>query len=324
MPRTYWWRLDGRGRSAFAALALAKTCERVSMTVHHTRGNEQQESSRCENKNRHKGPLVSIIMPTYNHEEFIDTAIQSVLAQTYPSWELLVVDDGSTDRTVEIVRQYQEQAPWIRLVERPHKGIQALGENYNLALSMAKGELIAILEGDDFWPEDKLEKQVPSFEDPDVVLTWGICGYVDAKGNLLRKSRAPRKRCLRGQQAFRALLLRNFIPTATVMARADVLKAVGFIQPRGAPFVDYPTWLELVDRGKLCFVDEILGFWRAHPSQQTRRLVRMWLGEISTYNMLWRKRRIHLVVLLSLLMLSAGKLVRRAALRCLPGIVAVS
>jgi len=297
---------------------------RVNMTVRYTRKNEQQGLSRCENKNWHKRPLVSIIMPTYNHEEFIDTAIQSVLAQTYPSWELLVVDDGSTDRTVEIVRQYQKQDPRIRLVERPHKGIQALGESYNLALSMAKGELIAILEGDDFWPEDKLEKQVPSFEDPDVVLTWGICGYVDAKGNLLGRSRPPKHGCLSGRQAFQALLLRNFIPTVTVMVRAHALKAVGFIQPHGAPFVDYPTWLELVDRGKLCFVDEILGFWRVHPSQQTRKLVRMWLGEISTYSMLWRRGRVRLVVLLSLLMLSAGKFVRRAALRCLPGIVAAS
>jgi glycosyltransferase involved in cell wall biosynthesis len=286
-------------------------------------GNEQQEPLERDRRNQyeHEGPLVSIIMPTYNQKEFIDVAIRSVLAQTYPFWELLVVDDGSTDGTVEIVCQYQAQDPRIRLLRRPHKGVQALGELYNLALSMAKGELIAILEGDDLWPEDKLEKQVPAFEDPDVVLKWGISGYVDASGNLLGRSRAPRQRCLSGRKAFRALLVRNFAtPTVTVMVRGDALRAVGFIQPRGAPFVDYPTWFELVDRGELCFVDEVLGFWRVHRAQQSRRLVKMWLGEIATHITLWRKRHVPLVVLVGLLVFVTGKFVRRVALRYLPGV----
>ena len=280
---------------------------------------EQQKPNGLDT-NQRKKPLISIIMPTYNHRKFIDIAIRSVLAQTYPFWELIVVDDGSTDGTVEVVRQYQEQDPRIRLMERPHKGVQALGENYNLALSMAKGELIAILEGDDFWPKDKLEKQVPAFEDPDVVLTWGICGFVDASGNSLGKSKGPKQQCLSGKEALRALLIRNFVPTVTAMVRADALKATGFIQPRGAPFVDYPTWFELADRGKLCFVNEVLGFWRVHHSQQTRRLVKMWLGEVSTYIMLWCKGRVHLALLLGLLIFSAGKLGRRAVLRYLPGV----
>jgi len=285
--------------------------------------NERQEPSERDRRNQYENesPLVSIIMPTYNQKEFIDVAIRSVLAQTYPFWELLVVDDGSTDGTAEIVCQYQTQDPRIRLLRRPHKGVQALGELYNLALSMAKGELIAILEGDDFWPEDKLEKQVPAFKDSDVVLTWGISGYVDANGNLLGRSRAPRQRCLNGQKAFRALLVRNFAtPTVTVMVRGDALRAVGFVQPRGAPFVDYPTWFELVDRGKLCFVDEVLGFWRVHRAQQSRRLVRMWLGEITTHIMLWRKRRVPLVVLVGLLVFVTGKFVRRVVLRYLFGV----
>ena len=129
-------------------------------------------------------PLVSIITPTYNHALYIGRCLESVLAQTEPRWEQIVIDDGSTDGTAEIVNQFTDAR--IRYVAQRHRGIAGLGDAYNLALRMARGEYVAILEGDDFWPQDKLERQLPEFEDPEVVLSWGLAAETDPAGETRR------------------------------------------------------------------------------------------------------------------------------------------
>ena len=129
-------------------------------------------------------PLVSIITPTYNHALYIGRCLESVLAQTEPRWEQIVIDDGSTDGTAEIVNHFTDAR--IRYVPQRHRGIAGLGDAYNLALRMARGEYVAILEGDDFWPQDKLERQLPEFEDPEVVLSWGLAAETDAAGEARR------------------------------------------------------------------------------------------------------------------------------------------
>src|SRR4051812_29758132 len=106
----------------------------------------------------HFQPLVSVITPTYNHEKFISACIESVMAQTYTKWEQIIIDDGSTDGTAEIIRSYRD--PRINYVHQPNQGIEQLAISYNRALEVATGELIGILEGDDTWPDNKLERLV--------------------------------------------------------------------------------------------------------------------------------------------------------------------
>jgi len=115
-------------------------------------------------------PLVSILTPTYNHEQFIGSCIESVLRQTYTNWEQLIVDDSSSDRTMEAVQQYSD--PRILSWVNTHRGIEGLAHTYNDALTKSKGELIAILEGDDLWPTDKLSFLVPVFSNPNVILAY--------------------------------------------------------------------------------------------------------------------------------------------------------
>src|SRR5690242_3290688 len=95
-------------------------------------------------------PPISIITPTYNHERFVERCIKSVLEQGYTNWEQVVIDDGSRDSTANIVSQIRDGR--IRLERQANQGPFELAKTYNRALSLAKGELIAILEGDDFWP----------------------------------------------------------------------------------------------------------------------------------------------------------------------------
>ena len=215
-------------------------------------------------------PLVSIITPTYNHVPYIGRCIESVVAQTEARWEQIVIDDGSTDGTAEIVSRFTDER--IRFVSRPHRGIAGLGEAYNRALAMARGEVVAILEGDDFWPQDKLELQLPAFEDPDVVLSWGLAVETDQAGVARRVH--PTRRHLRMHQhrspadTVRRLLEESCIPACTVVCRTSALRAVGgFHQPDGLPNVDYPTWLQLCRAGRFAPVDRVLGFYRRHDQQ---------------------------------------------------------
>jgi len=109
-------------------------------------------------------PLVSIISPTYNHEKYIAECILSAQSQTYTYWEMLVVDDGSTDLTLSIARSFAEKDPRIRVFTQKNVGIFRLAETYNFALSQANGKYIAVLEGDDVWLPEKLALQVPKWK----------------------------------------------------------------------------------------------------------------------------------------------------------------
>jgi len=221
-----------------------------------------------------KQPLVSIITPTYNHENFIEQCVESVLAQTYPYWEQIIIDDGSTDRTGEVVAQYRDER--IRYIRQNHVGIWRLGETYNKALQYAQGEFISVLEGDDFWPSYKLEKQLPAFERQEVVLSWGRTIITNSEGETIEIMPKNLKwfNNRTKEEILRSLLLVNFISARTVMCRKKALLLIGgFKQPERAPYVDYSTWLELGLIGDFCPVDEILGYKRMHAQQVTRTMV---------------------------------------------------
>ena len=218
--------------------------------------------------------LVSIITPTYNHEKFIAQCVESVLAQTYPHWEQIIIDDGSTDRTGEIAARYKDER--IKYIRQDNIGIWNLGKTYNRALQISQGELIAVLEGDDFWPTNKLEKQVPSLRQEDIVLSWGKVAFVNLAGKIV--CMVPRnvkwfKKAER-EQILRRLLFGNFIWPCTVICRKSALLSIGgFKQAEYTPYVDYPTWLELSLIGNFSAVDEMLGYWRLHGQQVSSTMV---------------------------------------------------
>jgi hypothetical protein len=134
-----------------------------------------------------------------------------------------------------------------------------------------------VLEGDDFWPPDKLARQLPAFEQPDVVLSWGRAGITDEAGVvslvLPRRQAIERLRAADQRGTLLALLRRNVIPASTVVVRRTALEAIGgFQQPAGMPTVDYPTWLALWRMGRLEPMDHVLGYHRRHGAQVTARL----------------------------------------------------
>ena len=124
-------------------------------------------------------PLVSIIMPCYNAERYIAQSIESVLAQTYQNWELLITDDCSTDKSVEIISKYSKNDDRISvIVPDEHQGI---ARTRNMSISRARGRFVAFLDSDDIWYPEKLEKQVNYMLENDLAFTYSSYEIIDCK-----------------------------------------------------------------------------------------------------------------------------------------------
>ena len=217
-------------------------------------------------------PRVTVITPTYQHAAFIECCVRSVLAQTMTDWEMIVVDDGSTDGTAEIAESIGDSR--ITILRRGHQGIQGIGSAYAMALARATSPFIGVLEGDDAWPPTKLEDQLPLFDDRAVVLTFGPAELIDEFGCVYaRTTQAPRGRVARNEpigSVLPPLAEMDFIVACTVMVRRAALEATGgFLQPEGVPYVDHPTWLRLATVGTFARSRRVAGYWRRHPDQQT-------------------------------------------------------
>jgi len=207
-------------------------------------------------------PLVTILTTTYNHSKYIANCVKSVLAQTFDDWEQIIVDDGSTDNTGEIVKQFGDQR--IVYVRQKHVGVHRLSETYNRGLKLAKGELIAILEGDDMFPKRKLELQISSLSDG-TVLSFGKCVLMNENGKILGID-PPNVKQFQGMTDWlHPLIVYDYIRGGTVMVKKEALDKIGgFTQPPNSAYVDYSTYLELALIGRFKFVNEILGIWVRH------------------------------------------------------------
>lgn len=213
-------------------------------------------------------PVVSIITTAFNQAPFMERCVGSVLAQTFAEWEQIIIDDGSTDGTARLAASFGDAR--VKCIRQENKGIFRLRESYNLALRMARGDFIAVLEGDDAWPPEKLETQLGIFGPGDRVLSWGLAGVIDRNDRRLGVIPVRRRMPDFSKDQLDYLLLANPIPAVTVVARRAALLSIGgFRQPAGVPYVDYPTWTALAAKGKFQFINKVLGHWRKHSAQVT-------------------------------------------------------
>ncbi|HEY5510810.1 MAG TPA: glycosyltransferase family 2 protein [Prolixibacteraceae bacterium] len=224
-------------------------------------------------------PLVSIISPTYNHEKYLVDCIESVLDQTYPNWEMIILNDGSTDRTAEIATSYQDADSRIKLINQENVGIFRLSETYNKGISIARGEYLAVLEGDDCWAPNKLELQVAAFQnDPDAVVCWGMARCVNSDKSQVYYISPNLTTVDAGSYSndpvgsiMNVILYRNCIPALTIMIKKEALIQIGgFKQLYNLPLVDLPTLYELALAGRFIFIPELLGDWRNYAGQVTK------------------------------------------------------
>lgn len=230
-------------------------------------------------------PKVSIITPTYNHEKFIGPCIESVLAQTYPDWEMIIVDDGSTDATAGIVEKYGNDKRLKFLRHKENYGKERLAETHNEALALTRGEFVTVLEGDDYWPDYRLKLQLGSFFNSDAVLSHGEIavdrqGLVCAWRQKWRYRRSVRENDPLGSALKVMLTGAGLIFSQSAMVRREILERIGgFKQHPSLYVVDYPTFMEFALHGKFVFMPEIMGFWRRHSVSITANFIdTLWLG----------------------------------------------
>ncbi len=225
-------------------------------------------------------PLVSIITPTYNHEKYIGECIESVINQTFINWELIIINDGSRDNTLAVAQRYARADKRIHIIDQENKGIFRLAATYNSALDKAKGEFIAILEGDDYWEPDKLEIQVGVLKnDNSIIMGWGkAVSRVGFQREVYQVHPARQEKHIKyftnePTGSFFNAVFDNFFAPLTFIIRKDALTRIGgFIQVNPFPSVDLSTVLALSQLGKFHYFDKVLGTWRIFPNQTTKTL----------------------------------------------------
>ena len=217
-------------------------------------------------------PLVSVIMPAYNAEKYIGDSIQSVIEQTYSNWELLVVDDGSTDKTADRVRQFAAHDSRVKYFFQQN-GRQAKARN--TAIAQSSGTLLAFLDSDDLWLPEKLERQLQTLDatNVDVVYSNGVIIY--EPGAKPGATDFPVVAgTVDGHRMFDMLLLMNFIPVQSVVARSEIVRNAGQFDEslsfNGCE--DYELWLKLAMHGAVFhgMTDHLIKY-RRHPTATTHK-----------------------------------------------------
>ena len=216
---------------------------------------------------RFMNPKVTVLMPAYNAGKYIAESIQSIINQTYGNWELLIVNDGSTDNTVEVVNSFND--PRIRLLNNPEN--LRLIKTLNRGLEEAKGEYIARLDSDDNATPNRLQLQVDALDaDPDLALVGGRSNVINAQGKLIT----------RGEDAFLpssseairfALMFFNPFRHSAVTFRRDVVRSLGGYPLKMQNVEDFGLWCQLTRNHRTQNLIETVCDYRVHDESVMTR-----------------------------------------------------
>lgn len=220
-------------------------------------------------------PKVSVIIPTYNRALLVGAAIESVLAQTYRDFELIVVDDGSTDDTRQVVERYP-QARYIYQENRGEPGAR------NTGIQASTGEYVAFLDADDTYLPDKLERQVLVLDaQSEFGAVYSDVLVCDAAGNSrgLYSSLTGH----RGQSGwlFEALVWHSFIAVHSVLVRRIVLDEVGLFDETLPTGPDWDLWLRVAAQCAFFYIDAPLAYYWVHGGMVTLNYRKMWQGSLA-------------------------------------------
>jgi glycosyltransferase involved in cell wall biosynthesis len=214
-------------------------------------------------------PVVSVVLAAHNQARWLGEAIEGVRAQTFTDWELVVIDDGSTDDTADVLARFTTD-PRVRCLRQP-RAERAAARNRGIAET--SGELVAFLDGDDVWRPTKLAAQVAALHaSPEAGLCYTTARFIDVAGRPLplRKPSRP----LAGR-VFPVLVRGNVLILASVVVRREALAAVGGFDETLPVFgcEDWDLWLRIARRFALIVVDEELTLYRQHATNTSRAQV---------------------------------------------------
>ena len=212
-------------------------------------------------------PLVSVIIPTFNSENFIKETINSVLNQTHQNFEIIIVDDESKDNTISILKDLSTKDERINYFQIPHSGRPSVPRNYGVEKS--NGEFIAFLDADDVWVKNKLEKQLKVFEKhPKNILVYSMSvtfGDVNLFSPYYEVLPLLHKICKTKQEL---ISKGNSITCSSVLIKKEYFqKSGGFDEDPNLQIEDYDLWIRLSELGQFGFIPRIQTYYRVHGKQ---------------------------------------------------------
>lgn len=215
--------------------------------------------------------MISVIIPTYNSEKYICEAIDSVLCQTYKDYEIIIIDDGSTDNTRTIIT---ERYPFIRYFYNDNRGV-SYARNYGI--SKAQGDLVAFLDADDKWLPEKLEKQVVLFSDDHKLgMAFTENYFFDDHG--IRTSKLDKRKRLLYGNIVRNIFVKSYLVTSTVMVRKCVFDDVGLFEEELNVAEDDNMWMRISMKYRIELIDEPLLLYRITEGSLSRLTENIFFG----------------------------------------------
>lgn len=211
-------------------------------------------------------PKVSIIIPAYNAMAYLPETLQSALDQTFTDFEVLIINDGSSDQILEWADQIQD--PRVRLITQENQGLSGAR---NTGIWRSQGEYLAFLDADDIWEATKLEKQVACLDrNPSVglVSSWVKC--VDEKGKWIESPQTPKSQ---GDELKRDLFISNIVLCgSTPLVRCCCFEKVGFFDRTLRSIEDWDMWLRLAPHYQFYVIQEPLVQYRKHPGSMSKNI----------------------------------------------------
>lgn len=225
-------------------------------------------------------PEVSVVMPCYNHESYICKSVESVLNQTFRDLELIIIDDGSEDRSAALITDYSRRDSRVKaLIHKDNRGIV---KTVNNGLEAASGDYIALASSDDLWMPEKLEKQMEILKENRNVVVWTEADVIDENDNdtdQLWTQRCKAEERNKNGDIYFDLLLGNFVTSQSIIFARDALKDIR-LDTSLAYANDYKFVLDLSKKYRYRFISEPLIKYRVHSGNISSRNTKLWVRDM--------------------------------------------